>query len=121
VKEVPRPSKRIIDPNAGIEKVRREGRCRACGSLSHLNRAHLVSRGQRGDDVEDNIVPLCGSGTSGCHGALHDHHPASFPSTLQGKPWTIIAAELRATLTPREISYVISKKGTDWLNRVYPA
>lgn len=87
-----------------------EGRCRACGIQGPLNRAHLVARGQRGDDVPENIVPLCGSGTWGCHGALTDHRPG----------WPLIAANLRENLTQVEIDYCVAKKGWDWLNRVYP-
>jgi hypothetical protein len=112
----PRPPKRIVDRKAGVEKLRREARCRACGRspsghlLDALNRAHLVSRGQGGDDVDANIVPLCGSGTSGCHGALTDHRPG----------WEATAAKLRSSLRPDELEYILSKKGQDWLERVYP-
>lgn len=87
-----------------------EGRCRACGTTRSLNRAHLVPKGQRGDDVDANIVPLCGSGTTGCHGKLTDH----------SRGWPLIAAALRRSLTPDEIAYVTAKKGRDWLDRVYP-
>jgi hypothetical protein len=119
----PRPTRRVVDPHAGTGKVVAEGRCRACGrkGLSYLNRAHLVSKGQRGDDVEDNIVPLCGSGTSGCHGSLTDHHPASWPSHLEGAEWTEISSALRATLRKSEVKYILTKKGKSWLERVYPA
>jgi hypothetical protein len=119
----PRPTRRIADQNAGYEKLRREGRCRACGVKGYdkLNRAHLVPKGQRGDDLDCNIVPLCGSGTSGCHGALTDHHVATSPSLLYGAEWTVVAAALRARLLPEEHRYIVSKKGEDWLNRAYPS
>jgi len=112
----PKPARRIVDAKAGVEKVRREGRCRACGRvpsghlLDALNRAHLVPRGQGGDDVDANIVGLCGSGTSGCHGALHDHR----------RGWEQVAARLRASLRPEEIEYVDFKKGRWWLDKHYP-
>jgi hypothetical protein len=86
-----------------------------------LNRAHLVPRSQRGDDIEANIVPLCGSGTQGCHGALTDHHPATWPSLLAGRDWRAVASYLRRNLSGIEKSYVRSKKGQAWLDRVYPA
>lgn len=99
-----------------------EARCRACGRRGYtfLSRAHLVPKGQRGDDIDANIIPLCGNGTTGCHGALTDHHKASAPSRLEGEPWTVIASAVRATLRLTEVNYVLEKKGQDWLNRVYP-
>ena len=118
----PRPERRVVDRRAGIVKVQREGRCRACGvyGVQQLNRAHLVPKGQRGDDVDANIVPLCGSGTTGCHGALTDHHLATAPSLLKGRPWEFVASALRGRLTDEEVEYVVAKKGADWLNRHYP-
>jgi len=106
----PKPAKRIVDPDAGRAKVALQGRCRACGRGGPLNRAHLVPKGQRGDDVDENIVPLCGSGSTGCHGALTDHRNG----------WLLVAAALRADLTADEIAYCIQKKGEDWLDRTYP-
>lgn len=118
----PRPERRIADRKAGIEKVRREGKCRACGLRVPrlLSRAHLVPKGQRGDDIDANIVPLCGDGTRGCHGALTDHHNASWPSLLMGWPWTSVASALRRRLSHEEREYILGKKGEDWLSRVYP-
>lgn len=112
----PKPSRRIVDDLAGVHKVRFEGRCRACGRvpsghpLDALNRAHLVPRGQGGDDVDANIVPLCGSGSSGCHGLLHSH----------ARGWLVVAAALRRRLLPEEAAYVEAKKGRGWLDRAYP-
>ena len=111
-----KPPARIVNPDAGRAKVRREGRCRACGRvpsghlLDSLNRAHLVPKGQRGDDVDENIIPLCGSGTSGCHGKVTTHSPG----------WEPVAARVRRRLQPEEKAYVLAKKGLEWLNRVYP-
>lgn len=116
----PRPEPRVVDPDAGTKKILSEERCRACGGHLFLNRAHLVARGQRGDDVDDNIVPLCGSGTSGCHGSLTDHHAATFPSLLKGEPWEVVASALREKLSEQELSYVLVKKGQDWLDKTYP-
>lgn len=105
-----KPAARIVNPTAGRSKVLLEGRCRACGTTRSLNRAHLVPRGQRGDDVDENIIPLCGSGTTGCHGKLTDH----------SRGWQPIAASVRRSLLPAETAYILRKKGDDWLNRVYP-
>lgn len=40
-----------------------------CGKPSATGH-HVLARGQGGDDVAANIVPLCGSGTTGCHGLV---------------------------------------------------
>jgi hypothetical protein len=116
----PRPARRIVDSAAGTAKVRRERRCRACGSRQQLSRAHIVPKGQRGDDVDANIVPLCGGGTDGCHGSLTSHHAATYPSWLEGQEWQAVASALRDNLRDDEIAYVLRKKGESWLNRVYP-
>jgi hypothetical protein len=75
--------------------------------LDSLNRAHLVARSQSGDDVESNIVPLCGSGTTGCHGKLHSADAEA-------------AKLLRSRLRDEEVEYVIGRKGEAWLDRIYP-
>lgn len=106
----PKPAKRIVDGDAGRIKVALEGRCRCCGRTWGLNRMHLVPKGQGGDDVDDNIAPGCGSGTTGCHGAL----------TAHTREWRVIASQLRASLTDAEVAYILQKKGQDWLDRTYP-
>lgn len=70
--------------------------------------------------MDENIVPLCGSGTTGCHGSLHDHHRASQPSLLAGMPYEAVASALRAKLLPEEREYIVGKKGEGWLNMTYP-
>jgi hypothetical protein len=110
----PKPARRIRDPFAGRDKLLREARCRSCGRPSYgqhgLTRHHLVGRGVGGDDVEENLVPLCGDGTLGCHGALTDHR----------RGWREVARRLRANLRDEEIDYILQKKSHDWLDRTYP-
>lgn len=105
----PKPAPRIIDPNAGRAKLRQEGRCRLCGSRVDykLSRHHLVPRGAGGDDVDFNLVPLCGGGTIGCHGDVEGWHRTA-------------RQRLRQRLTQGEVEYVIGKKGEAWLDRMYP-
>jgi 5-methylcytosine-specific restriction endonuclease McrA len=43
-------------------------RCEKCGSSGPLSMDHLKNRSQGGDWRPSNIVVLCGSGTTGCHG-----------------------------------------------------
>ena len=43
--------------------------CVICGGID-ISIHHILPRGQGGDDVWENLVPLCGSGTTGCHGGV---------------------------------------------------
>lgn len=83
----PKPRPRIVDHSAGYDKMRREQRCRLCGATFlqgwGLTRHHIVPRGQGGDDVDDNLVPLCGHGTALCHGAVESDVRAR--SRLRGR------------------------------------
>jgi len=103
----PRPERRIVDLKAGIDKLRLEARCRACGIVGKpLERAHLVGRGVGGDDVDANLVPLC----SPCHRRLHTHE----------RGWRVVASALRRNLTNVELCYIVDHKSLDWLDEVYP-
>jgi hypothetical protein len=118
----PRPARRIVDADAGKAKVEREGACRLCGvrvaplwkggsPLLSLTRAHLVPKGMGGgggDDVEENIIPLCGMGPGTCHERME----ANSPPTRRG---------LRGVLRDDEISYIVTKKGEGWLDSRFPA
>lgn len=108
----PKPERRVKDRHAGRTKLLLEGRCRACGRSYGIGVSmhHLVNRSQGGDDVADNLVPLCGDGTRGCHGALTDHR----------RGWERIAAALRHNLTPAEKRYIITHKSAEWLDTHYP-
>lgn len=44
------------------------GRCARCGSASPLTVQHRRGRGSGGDNRASNLLTLCGSGTTGCHG-----------------------------------------------------
>lgn len=105
----PKPEPRIIDPEAGRAKVLLEGRCRLCdlGPWWKLSRHHLVPTGQGGDDLDCNIVPLCGHGTVGCHG-LVEHS-------------MIARSLLRPRLTLDEWAYVVGKVGLGRAEARYPA
>jgi len=63
---------------------------------------HLVSRAMGGDDVEDNIVPLC----YGCHFCV-----------TTNSPWTLAA--LAASLTDSERAYTESKLGESGPARLF--
>jgi 5-methylcytosine-specific restriction endonuclease McrA len=42
-------------------------RCQDCGTARELQVHHIRSRGQLGDDAEENLITLC----AGCHRARH--------------------------------------------------
>jgi hypothetical protein len=100
---------RIVDPAAVRRKLVLDPTCRSCDEPAS-NGHHLVPRSLRGDDVEANVVPLCGTGTTGCHGEYENH----------GSDWGLVAASIRASLTEAELEYVLEKKGADFLARYYP-
>jgi hypothetical protein len=110
---------RIVDARAGMVKVyQRERRCRVCGA-TNVSRHHLVGKGQLGDDVAENIVPLCGDGVRGCHGAVTDGHER-LGADLVLRDGDAVRRALRATMTADEVAYVIGKKGEGWLDLYYP-
>lgn len=104
----PRPARRIIDQAAGRVKCGEGAECRLCGVRRLLERHHLVPRSQRGDDVDENIVPLCGGFTDGCHRLITENDPAAL-ALLRGRLW------------PEEEAYVARKRGWGWLEQRYPA
>lgn len=73
----PKPGKRkrkpirVIDAKATTRAVLREPSCAICHRPSATGH-HVLARGGPyfGDDLPENIVALCGSGTTGCHGAV---------------------------------------------------
>lgn len=81
--------------------------CRLCPEAA-TNLHHIVPRSQGGDDVPENVVELCGSGTTGCHGRVESRDVAA-------------RSRLRKSLTSEEIAYVLDRKGVAWLDDAYPA
>lgn len=61
----PKPARRVVNPIAGLEKVKLQG-CRLTrtrwgawpGSPDHVDRFHLVGKDLGGDDVDENIIGL---------------------------------------------------------------
>lgn len=64
--------------------------------------------GGGGDDVDANIMPLCGMGPGTCHAAME----ANDEETRH---------LIRLKMTPEEEDYVRQKKGHGWLNTRFPA
>lgn len=68
--------RRIIDKPLLARLHREWTHCVICGSsgwgvIGGLSLHHLLNKPR--DDVEANLVMLCGSGTTGCHGRVEDH------------------------------------------------
>ena len=69
------------------------GPCRLCGRWGY-ELHHLVGRDLGGDDVEQNLVPLC----TGCHGRVQELKEPE-------------RSQLGRSLTPVERAYLLEKKG----------
>lgn len=116
---------RQIDPDAGKRVLLRYRACAACGRQAG-NAHHVVQKGAPhfGDDVEENQLSICGTGSARCHGAFHGN-----PYTDEsGKRWTQedVARSLGytiATSRPDIVAYVLDKigdvAGREYLRRVY--
>lgn len=64
----PKPEPRVRDPGLLRELHLEWKECALCGSTDKLS-LHHISKHPR-DDVRGNLVMLCGSGTTGCHGKI---------------------------------------------------
>jgi len=79
--------------------------CRLAGEWAQggaVEYHHLVSRQDGGDDVPDNIVPLCGN----CHRMITTREAEHTRSLL-------------ANLTDDEYAYAVTKGGEDFFERAY--
>jgi 5-methylcytosine-specific restriction endonuclease McrA len=90
-------TRRIVDRVPILRKLLSDRECRLCGRPAGSGH-HLIKRSHGGDDVADNVIPLCGSGTTGCHGKVEDWDPNA-------------RLALGARLTDDEIRYVLTKLG----------
>ena len=102
----PKPVKRIIDKSvvpAGPHV------CALTGSTSGLTRFHLISRGQGGDDVPDNLIWV----GSFLHDMFHSGSSAQRES---------VGMRVRDVLTDEQQQYILShpRGGEDFLDRKYP-
>lgn len=90
-----------------------------CGRRAH-SLHHLVGRDQGGDDVIENLVPLAGSGTTLCHGAVqYGQRTWDAAQGVYVDP-EVVARGIRKRMTKDAERYIIEKKGGWWLEKVYP-
>lgn len=106
----PRKEIRTVDRSATTKACLEWREC-PCGKPSATGH-HVLSRGNGGDDVLANIVPMCGSGTTGCHGLVENEDKAACKRLGR---WI---REHR----PDTVLYLTSKLGSsrqadDWLRR----
>lgn len=105
----PKPPPRWIDPEVfGVFHAKGHD-CLTCGYY-RASAHHLVKRSQGGDDVLDNLIPLCGA----CHGSLHDgntHHAYGVthtPESVRNRIGQFLLSEAGAD----HLAYVHRKLGT---------
>lgn len=109
----PKPRKRYRASKKEWEDMHaafRGSPCRICGEpFQSLH--HIFPRGKGGDDVIVNLAPLCGSGTTGCHGRIEARDAKAREA-------------LRANLTEANrwyLTYKLGLKAEGWLDRNYAA
>lgn len=80
------------------------GPCRICAVRApiYLELHHLVTREDHGDDVADNLVPICGD----CHRGVHSREPAHCRLLL-------------SRLSDAEYAYMVTRGGEDYPERAY--
>ncbi len=84
----------------------KQGPCRICGRPPRNSLHHLVPRSLGGDDTYANLVPLCGSGTTGCHGLIEARNPVAL-------------ASLALLLDDNEYAYIVGKLGENATERLF--
>jgi hypothetical protein len=97
--------------NAGREALaeRCQGRCEGCGRVWHGQACHRLRKSQGGGWAPHNLLALCGSGTTGCHGLIgHGQGTTGGGFVANGLGWEVEPGqdpELRAVwiLTPHLI------------------
>ena len=98
VKADPKPAKRIVDPDTVRRYLLMHPWCEAASCINPAWHAHhVLYRSQGGDDVDANLLSLCG-----------DHHAA----VHQTRDWPLLA-HVRQAIEQREdvIPYLIDKRG----------
>lgn len=105
-------SRRIVNPRAVFAGKVAHPWCAACGRRG-ADGHHVLPKDRGGDDVEANVVSLCGSGTSRCHGA---HHGNPYVENGERRDAEWVNVRIGRTLDrerPDTISYLVGKLGND--------
>lgn len=86
-----------------VVKERSEGFCERCCRSGALSMHHRKKRGQGGPWSPENIVAVCGSGTTGCHGWIEHNPDAAASEGFHVRPWQ----------EPAEVPLL--RRGSDWV------
>lgn len=70
-----------------IVSHRSEGFCERCCRNGRLTMHHRKKRGQGGLWAPENIVAVCGSGVTGCHGWIEHHPDRAAAEGFHVRPW----------------------------------
>jgi len=76
-----------------LVRARSDRICEVCGSQPAHNVHHRKNRSQGGTWAASNLLDVCGSGTTGCHGRITDDHDG----TAHRNGWTCKSFENPAT------------------------
>lgn len=104
---------RIRNPDLLTQLHLRWRECVLCGRTSPLSLHHISNKPRH--DVEANLVMLCGSGTTGCHGKIEAH------DTFERWQLAIYIREHRLDTMSWLTSQYFHEKADAWLKRVYGA
>ena len=103
----PKPMKRFRASQRQWRDIRRthfeHACCINCG-LRTESLHHIIPRSQGGDDVVPNLAPLCGTGTTGCHGLLHG-------GSNDDKQRVVAAIRKYVTENSDRVKYVMGRLG----------
>lgn len=67
--------------------------CEICGCARATNAQHRVNKSQGGSWALSNLIHVCGSGSTGCHGYIHSH-----PERSYANGWSV-----RQSMNPRHM------------------
>lgn len=108
----PRPPKRVRDQSVYAQFHAKGHVCLHCGNRN-VTAAHLL-RGSKREDVLAALVPLCGHGSWGCHGAFDSSQAYTGDFGRKVTPEAVkasVAAFLRSEAGEAHAAYLISKLG----------
>jgi hypothetical protein len=94
-----RPRDTGPSPAVRTRVLKRDGyRCVRCGrpagpGIGSYSIQHRVARSTGGGNTYPNLILLCGSATTGCHGDVEARHPADLAAGYRLESWQDPAAE----------------------------
>lgn len=68
----------VSKPQRDQLRERSEGICEVCGSAPATNCHHRKNKSQGGGNELSNLMHVCGSGTTGCHGWITENPAKSY-------------------------------------------